>query len=409
MSHQSQISVEEAIGTLSAAAPAPAQERAPLAGALGRVLAADLPSLVAHPSASDSALDGYACRAEDTLGASRERPVRLRVVGEVAAGRAFAGTVGPGEAVQLYTGAPVPEGADAVIRVEDTERQGEAVLLCAPASRADVRPRAQDFDAGEVLLERGQRLDAASLALAAAMGHAEVPVSRRPRVGVLATGDEVLSPGQALRPGQVYDANSAALAALVAAAGAEPVPLERVRDDVDALERALAASGPLELLLTSGGVSMGKHDVVRDLLFERGEVLFWKVAMRPAGPVLFGRWRGLPVLGLPGNPVSSVVAFLVLAKAFLNRALGSAEPLPYRRRLAAVAGEALAGAGFKEAFLRVRLAEREGVRQATLTGSQNSGVLRSLQLADALAVIPPHRAYGPGEALEVIPLEPYLR
>lgn len=396
----------EAIRLIEQAAPALPSVKVPLTEAYGRTLAEDLRSQVDHPSADNSALDGFACRAADTRSASRAAPVTLKLVGEVSAGGQFSGTLGAGEAVGIYTGAPVPAGADAIIRVEDTEMDGSRVRLFAPASAGDVRRRGHDLRAGEVYLRWGRRLDAAAVGVAAAMGHAEVPVARQPRVALLTTGDEVLRPGEALRPGQVYDANSYSVTGLLRAAGAEAVLLPHVQDDLDLLEQALAGVGDVDLLLTSGGVSMGRYDFVRDLLFERGEVLFWKVAMRPAGPVLFGRWQGLPVLGLPGNPVSSMVAFLVLAKAFLNRALGSSEPCPYHRRRPAVAGEALPGAGFKEAFLRVRWG---AAGQVHLSGNQGSSVLTSMLHADALALIPPHTAYAAGEALEVIPLGPYLR
>ncbi len=410
MAYPSQLSVPEAIALIEAQAQRLAAERVALGEALGRTLAAQVSSLVAHPSLDNSALDGFACRAEDTVGASRKHPVTLRVIGEAAAGGRFAGSVGSGEALSIYTGAPVPDGANAIIRVEDTETRGESVLLFAPANPDDIRPRGQDFGVGEVLLKKGQYLDAAALGLAAAMGHAELPVVKRPRVGILSTGDEIVEPGNPIEPGQVYDANRYALAALVRSAGGEPVHLPPVADDPALLEAALALSGGLELLLTSGGVSMGRYDFVRDLLFQKGEVYFWKVAMRPAGPVLFGRFGGAPVLGLPGNPVSSIVAFLILARAFLQRALGSSQLLPYHHRLSAVAGTALKGAGFKEAFTRVRLTPREDGRlEATSTGNQSSGVLSSMLLADALAVIPPERHYEPGDRLEVILLEPYLR
>jgi molybdopterin molybdotransferase len=181
-----------------------------------------------------------------------------------------------------------------------------------------------------------------------------------------------------------------------------------VRDDKTQLLKTLKQAGQLDLLLTSGGVSMGNYDFVRDLLFEEGEVYFWKVAMRPAGPVLFGRWQGLPVLGLPGNPVSSMIAFLLLAKAFLQISLGSTETLPYHQRLKAVAATNLKGAGFKENFARVRLEPRAAGLMASSTGNQSSGVLTSMLLADALAVVPANMNYQAGDGLEVIPLRPYL-
>jgi molybdopterin molybdotransferase len=235
------------------------------------------------------------------------------------------------------------------------------------------------------------------------MGHAKVPVVRRPRVGILATGDEVVEPGQPIRDGQVYNSNAYSVAALVREAGGEPALLPRVRDDLGALRRELEAREDLDLLLTSGGVSMGRYDFVRDLLFTEGTVHFWKVAMKPGGPVLFGAWGGLLVLGLPGNPVSSMVAFLLLGRAFLAKALGSAEPLPYHTRLTATAETPFKGSGFKETFARATLRFEPGRGYfAASTGNQSSGVLTSMLLASALAVVPPHANIGEGEGLEVI-------
>lgn len=404
VTYQTQISVPEALTRLQARAHKLGREEVPLGAALGRTLAAPLRSRVDHPNLDNSALDGYACRAADTEAASRSAPVALSLVGDVPAGSTYPGIVGPGEAVAIYTGAPIPAGADAIIGVELTERRETSVTLFRPASPRDIRPRAQDLKAGEIYLEAGRTLGAAEIAVAAAMGHAVLPVVRRPRVGILATGDELVEPGDPIRDGQVYNSNSYGLAALVAQAGGEPVPLPNVRDDLGLLENALNDL-QLDLLLTSGGVSMGRYDFVRDLLFDKGTVHFWKVAMKPGGPVLFGSFRGLDVLGLPGNPVSSLVVFTLLGRAYLAAALGSSDPLPYHARLSATAETPFAGSGFKETFARATLTL--GVERGYLaasTGSQSSGVLRSLLVADALAVVPPHMGIEIGERLEVIPL-----
>ena len=401
--YPSQITLAEALATLQQRAPRLGAEQVALQKALDRTLAQDLKSPVNHPTLDNSALDGYACRAADTLGATPATPVTLRVVGDVPAGSIFSGEVGHGEAVGIYTGAPVPKGADAIIGVEFTEVSGEQVQLIRPANPNDIRPKAQDLRRGEVYLKRGQRLNEAAIGIAAAMGYADVPVVKRPRVGVLATGDELAEPGEPLRDGQVYNSNAYALAALVTRAGGEAVRLPNVKDDLRLLETSLAGL-ELDLLLTSGGVSMGRYDFVRDLVFGKGEVYFWKVAMKPGGPVLFGRYGELPLLGLPGNPVSSLVVFRLLGEAFLAAALGSTEPVPYHRRRPAYAATPFKGAGFKETFARVTLGYDAGGRTvAASTGNQSSGVLRSLLLADALAVIPPHTNVEVEERLEVIP------
>ena len=379
-------------------------ETLPLLKCYGRTLAEDVVAQVDHPSATNSAMDGYACRLEDTLSASETNPVRLELIGDIPAGQMFHGNVGKNQAVGIYTGAPMPGSSDAVVPVEVTRVEARYVILSKPADPANVRPQGQDFQKGHVLLNKGLTLNAASVGLAAAMGHATLRVRRKPRVGILATGDEVIAPGQPLQKGQVYNSNSFSLAGLVSAAGATPVILEHVRDDKDLLAKALGRAGQLDLLLTSGGVSMGKYDFVRDLLFEEGEVYFWKVAMKPAGPVLFGQWNHLPVLGLPGNPVSSMLAFLLLAKAYIQTSLGSTESLPYYTRTQAISGNELKGAGVKEHFPRVRLENQK----AFSTGNQSSGVLSSMHLAQAVAVIPAKTNVQVGETLEVIELHKYL-
>jgi molybdopterin molybdotransferase len=404
----SQLSVAEAITCVQAHSRQLESEMVGLLAAHGRVLATDLASRVDHPSCDNSALDGYACRAVDTRGASREAPVRLHLIGDVPAGQHFAGRVGAGEAVGIYTGAPLPAGADAIIRVEDTEREDAQVTLFAPANPRDVRRAGEDFRSGTVLLKRGTRLSAAAVGVAATMGHAELPVARCARVGILATGDEVIEPGTPLHAGQVYNANSYAVAGLLKANGAEPVILPKLPDDLSAIAEAIDQLGGLDLLLTSGGVSMGRYDFVRDALFEQGTVHFWKVAQRPAGPVIFGEWRGLPVLGLPGNPVSSMIACLMLALPFIYRAHGDTTPIPYHRRLQARALTPLKGAGFKEVFARVKLVQAGDEFGVRATGAQGSHVISSMLHADALAIVPPHRQVAAGETVEVIPLARYL-
>ena len=413
MDYKTQIDLEEAISIIQAQARPLEPERAPLREAYGRTLAQTLASLADHPNCDNSALDGYACRAADTLQASPDAPVRLDVVGEVPAGRPFAGAVGPGEAVSIYTGAPIPEGADAIIAVEKTKEDakegGGGVLLYAPASPDDIRPRAQDLREGEVYLRAGSRLTPAAVGVAAAMGYAELEVVRTPRVGILSTGDEIVEPGASLQNGQVYNSNAYSVAGLVREAGGVPLVLPRALDTLSALHEGLQDVGGVDLLVTSGGVSMGKYDFVRDLLFGEGRVHFWKVAMRPGGPALFGEWRGLPVFGLPGNPVSSMVVFLLLTQTWLHKALGSTEPLLYHQRIHATARSPFKGAGFKEAFWRCVLEFGPDGPTVRTTGNQSSGVLTSMLFANALAVVPPHGEVREGAGLAVIPLSPYLQ
>ncbi|WP_018111712.1 gephyrin-like molybdotransferase Glp [Thermus igniterrae] len=396
------LSVEEALELVLAEARGElATEELPLAQALGRVLAEDLPSLVDHPDQDDTAIDGYACRQVDALSAGPESPVRLRVVGESPAGRPFPGEVGPGEAVAVFTGAPIPRGADAVVRVEDTRREGEYVLLFAPASPKDIRPKGDDLRRGEVYLRRGDLLTPGRLGLAAAMGHPRLRVFRRPRVGILSTGDEVVEPGEPLPYGGVYNSNAYSLLGLVWEAGGEPVLLGKVPDRPEALREVLAQAGPLDLLLTSGGVSMGAYDVVRQVLETEGQVVFWKVRQQPGGPLLMARLGDLPVLGLPGNPVSSMVTFFLYGRPFLFRLLGRTDP-PYRS-LRAKALTPFKGARGKRVYRRGVLSF-EGGLVVRSTGNQSSGVLRSMAFGNALVVLPPDGDVGTEEEVEVIPL-----
>jgi len=383
-------------------------ETVPLGRATGRILASDLAATCDHPNVDDASLDGIACRADDASGAREDTPVRLRIVGESAAGRPFRGRVGPGEAIRIQTGAAVPDGANAIVPVERLQHEGDDVTIFEPASEGAVRPRGQDVRAGEVGLNAGRRMDAAAIALAAAMGHAELPVRTPLRVALLTGGDEVVPPGGTLGPGDVFDANGPALAALLRAAGAEPLSLPAVRDDLGALEAALDAAPSFDLLLTCGGISMGRYDRVRDLLREHGRLSFRKVLLKPGGPATFAHLHGRPWLALPGNPVSASVTFLVLARAWLDRASGRDAPLPYARRVPAYAGAPLRSAGPKTTLLRVVLSRDAERLIARPAGDQNSGVVRTLAEADALAIVPPSTELSPGDPVDVVPLAPHL-
>lgn len=385
------VSVQEAREELAALLPPPELETVPLTRALGRTLAAPLSALVSHPSATESALDGIACREADTLGAASSAPARLRVVGESRAGVPFSGSVGPGECARIYTGAPMPAGSDAICPVEQLTDDGpDHVLLSRPASPGDVRPEGGDFRSGDRVMDAGLLLSAPRVALAAALGHQSLPVRRRLRVALLSTGDEVVEPGQPLLPGQVYDSNSYGLAAMLQESGCEVVPLGHAPDSVDALEAAIAQAGGADLLVTSGGVSMGKYDFMRDLLVGHGRVAFWKVRMRPGGPAILGGWKGLPVIGLPGNPVSSLVVFHVIVRPALT-----GQPLQALTLRAATPFRAL---GDKEAFWRGVI--RGG--QVYDYGQQGSGILRSLSDAGALVVVPEGQPVAAGDDVQVI-------
>lgn len=381
------VSVEQARQMLADLLPDPGSETVAVAQALGRTLASPLPALVSHPSATESALDGIACREADTLSA----PSTLKVVGESRAGVPFAGSVGAGECVRIYTGAPMPAGTDAICPVEQLEDVGtDEVRLLQPASPGDVRAEGGDFRAGETVMQAGQMLTAPRLALATALGHAQVNVKKRLRVALLSTGDEVVSPGTPLHPGQVYDSNSVGLAAMLQECGCEVIPLGHVPDSPEALAGAIAGAGGADVLLTSGGVSMGKYDFMRDLLIENGKVAFWKVRMRPGGPAILGGWNGLPVFGLPGNPVSSLVVFHVIVRPALT-----GQPVQSLRLRAATPFRGLKD---KSAFWRANIIGGE----VHDYGQQGSGILRSLSDAGALVIVPEGGKVEVGDGVDVV-------
>jgi molybdopterin molybdotransferase len=407
------VTLEEAIDILAGILPVPKLERLGLLEAHGRVLAEPLSSLVDHPSADDSALDGFAVRLEDTLQATPESPVRLVVLAQVAAGsEAISLRLEAGQAVQVFTGATVPEGATGIVMVENTSRDGDVVIVHKPGT-ADIRKRGQDLEQGQTYLHPGTILRGAQLALAAAMGHATLPVLERPRIGILATGDELLEPGEPLPPGGVYNSNSYGLAGMIRELGGEPVILPKVQDDPDILRSALSEIGlndvgDLHLLLSSGGVSMGERDFVRLLLEREGKVHFWRIRVKPGGPPLCGEWNGLPFFGLPGNPVSSLVIFLMVVKPALYKRWGILEPA--YETVKATAQTPVKGAGAKLGLMRVNLERVRLEPDAGLGwtvrsfGNQSSNVLRSMVEANGLAIVPPHTNIEIGETLEVVRL-----
>ncbi|HEX7091994.1 MAG TPA: gephyrin-like molybdotransferase Glp [Longimicrobiales bacterium] len=408
------IGVREAVERILAAAAPLGTERVALADAAGRTLAEDVRSTVDHPPWDNSAMDGYAVRAADVRGATPDVPALLEVVESVPAGRFPTRAVGPGQAIRVMTGAPVPEGADSVVRLEYTEpRPGVpewiAVLGDADAGR-NIRRRGEDLRAGTVVLEAGKVLRPGEIGVLAAVGRAEVEVARKPAVGILSTGDELagLDAFEEVQAGRrIADSNSHALAAAVALAGGEPVRLGIARDDEASLREHLAPAAMLDVLVTTAGVSVGEHDMVRDVLERLGlELDFWRVRMRPGSPASFGRLGRTLVFGLPGNPVSALVTFEVLVRPALRR-LGGRRDVHSRTVRVRVA-EPISSRGRLTHFLRVRL-ERDGAGGyvARLTGPQGSGILSSMARADALLIVPEDVDHvEAGEELEAIPLLP---
>ncbi|MER3484568.1 MAG: molybdopterin molybdenumtransferase MoeA [Meiothermus sp.] len=397
------ISIEDALEiVLEQAKPLHSTEQTPLTSAFERILGADLSSKVNHPDADDTSLDGYACLEVDAHSAAVGNPVKLKVIGVSPAGKPFEGTLKHGEAVQVFTGTPIPRGADAVIRVEDTLREGEYVWLMRPASKADIRHKGDDLQAGQTYLHKGDLLTPARVGLAAAMGYPEIPVLVQPKVGILSTGDEVVEPGEPLPHGGVYNSNAYSLAGLVLEAGGEPVMLGKVPDNMDGLRGQLLRAGKLDLLLTSGGVSMGEHDIVRLMLEREGGIHFWKVRIQPGGPFLFADWEGIPLMGLPGNPVSAMVIFLLFGRPFLFKLLSRTDP-PLST-LKAVAETPFAANPTKQVYRRAVMSWKNGRYHVWSTGNQSSGVLRSMAVGNALVVLESGIAASAGDVVDVIPL-----
>ncbi len=429
------ITVGEALAyILSHFAPLP-PEPTPLADADGRVLAEDVTSDSDIPPFANSAMDGYAVRAVDTQGAARATPRTLRVIGNVAAGYVAGATVGPGEALRIMTGAPLPDGADAVIRFEETS-EGDALhagaahagnrppegakaawrdvagatevqLYAGVQTWDNVRHAGEDVRRGQVVLARGTVIRPFEVALLAAVGHPQVLTHRRPRVAILSTGDELVDVDQPVGPGQIRNSNSYGLAAQVRAAGGVPILLGIARDNLAELtarvEEGLAQAP--DLFVTSAGVSVGDYDIVKDVLDREGTMHFWQVRMKPGKPLAFGVVRGVPLLGLPGNPVSSLVSMEQFGRPAILKMLGRphlARPVVTVRAL-----EAIPNKSGREHYIRAMVTRNgDGEYEARSTGEQGSGILTSLTQANAMLIVEETRTLvQPGETVRAIMLD----
>jgi len=380
---------------LASVVPLPVEE-VPLLDALGLVLADAITATADVPPFRNSAMDGYAVRAADLRTATRTSPARLRIVAEGPAGYAPRSAVTPGTAIRIMTGAPLPPGADTVVRFEETDEpmrdldpvgtEPKVAIFVAQGPAINVREAGEDLRTGTLALAAGTALRPAELGVLAALGYGRVRVHRRPQVAIVSTGDEVVPAGQPLAPGQIRDSNSTTLAALVARYGGVPRLLGVARDTVEELTATLVAARDTDLILTSGGVSMGDYDMVKDVLRAEGRIDIWQVRMKPGKPLAYGQLGGKPFLGLPGNPVAAYVSFELFTRPILLRQLGhvALDKPTIRARLA----EPVRNGGGRQHYVRALVTTGPDGPIVRPTGEQGSGVLTALTRANGLLVIP---------------------
>lgn len=400
------ISVSAAVSIVTNELKPLSAEHLGLESALGRVLAEDVASRVSQPPVDVSSMDGYAIRSEDVT----QVPTALRLIGESAAGRRFASSVASGEAVRISTGAPVPNGADAIIVQEDTRTNGATVTAFEATTHGRwIRRAGLDFTEGQILLHEGRILTPRDIGLAAAMNIPWLRVRRKPRIAFVATGDEIVFPGEPLGPEQIVSSNSFALAAYISRLGGISVNLGIAGDDEDCLMQVFEGSRGADMLVTMGGASVGDHDLVRKVLGGAGlDLGFYRVAMRPGKPLIFGRLGDVPVLGLPGNPVSVGVTAVVFLKPAMEAMLGIRRPETLKP--VAVLGCDLDANDQRQDYLRARLTRDDtGVPIATPFPKQDSSMLALFCAADCLVVRPPHAPLAhAGELVEIVPLSDAL-
>ena len=400
---QSFVSIEDAVRIACERSTLPrVTETVSLAEAHGRVLSEDLASKVDDPAFDNSAMDGWAIRIED-----HTDECTLSVIGVSKAGSPFSGTVGEGEAVQIMTGAEVPTGANAIVMVEDSSisENGKTVHITGPARPNYIRRKGENLQTDQLALESGTYVTPSVISLAATMGYGDLPVIARPLIAVISTGDELISPGEKLAPGQIYESNSFGICALVERMGCEAVRWSAVRDSMDSLRAALNnASESCAAIITSGGVSMGEWDYVRLLMEEEGDIAFWKMQIRPGGPPIFGTWNGVPLFGLPGNPVSSHVVFIVLVAPWISSSLGhhTEHGLRLTKQVRVLLKSSVKGAPGKVCLRRIKVELEGDLLVANTQTHQGSGNIHSLVAHNGLTLLPPDTDGKAGDIVDAL-------
>jgi molybdopterin molybdotransferase len=379
-------------------------EKCRLEDLLGRILARDVIASFDIPPRDNSAMDGFAVIHSDVASASQDKPVTLKVIEDVPAGKVAKKIVKPGQAIRIMTGAHIPEGADTVVPVELTECKmlnAKCKILQAIEQGANIRRRGEDVKSGQMLIPKGARLRPQEVGLIASLGLTEVMVSKQPVVGIISSGNEIAPQGQPLKPGQIYDANRFSLGGQVKEAGALVKDYGIIADDLLLIKEAInKAAGECDLVITSGGVSVGDYDLMKQALSALGRMNFWQVRQKPGKPLAFGHIGGKSIVGLPGNPVSSMVVCDQYVRPMLMAMQGGTHI--YKEQITAVCGQAIAKLPGKAQFLRARVEWREGAYHAVLTGPQGSGILTSMVQADGLMILPEESDdVRPGDPVQV--------
>lgn len=382
------ISVKDALSRILEAINPLGLERVNILDSIGRVIGEDIRAGRDIPPKDNSAMDGYAVRAEDTVGASSERPSILKVIEDIPAGHIPRKSVSKGEASRIMTGAPIPDGADAVVRMEDTQKDGQHVKIFAEAKkRQDIRRAGEDVFTGELVIARGKVIKPADVGMLASLGRSFVSVFQRPLVAVLATGDELVDIDGNPSPWQIISSNSYSTTAQIIECGGIPLHIGIARDNKEDLIAKFKDAFRADIIISSGGVSVGDYDLVKDIMSEVGNMMqFWQVAMRPGKPLAFGFMRGIPVFGLPGNPVSSMISFEQFVRPSILKMMGHTNI--FRKTLKAVSKENIDKKKGVMHFIRARVELENGVYTVSTTGEQGSGILKSMVGANCLVVIP---------------------